>query len=113
MKKGTYTGRIVKSSIGSVMIGKISGYRGTGEPVYDVHKIGERVEMLEKVGELSNFKIKELLQNEKVFKGRSFRKIRSFDFKESGKSYAQTVPHEFYRVIPEYDWIKRKTVYTL
>jgi hypothetical protein len=45
------------------MIGKISGYRGSGEPVYDVHKFGElRKDMREKVGELSNNQIKQLLK---------------------------------------------------
>jgi hypothetical protein len=62
-RKGTYTGRIVTTESGDVMIGKISGYRGSGEPVYDVHKFGElRKDMREKVGELSNNQIKQLLK---------------------------------------------------
>jgi hypothetical protein len=44
------------------MIGKISGYRGSGEPVYDVHEYGKlRKDIREKKGELGNNKIKELL----------------------------------------------------
>jgi hypothetical protein len=38
--KGTYSGKIVNAEIGEVMVGKISGYRGNGEPVYDVHSFG-------------------------------------------------------------------------
>jgi len=61
--KGTYTGRIVNAEIGEVMVGKISGYRGNGEPVYDVHSFGSlRKDIREKKGELSNSKIKELLK---------------------------------------------------
>jgi len=60
--KGTYTGKIVNAEIGEVMVGKISGYRGNGEPVYDVHSFGSlRKDIREKKGELSNSKIKELL----------------------------------------------------
>jgi hypothetical protein len=62
-RKGTYTGRIVSTQSGERMIGKISGYRGNGEPVYDVHNFGSlRKDMREKVGELANSKIKELLK---------------------------------------------------
>jgi hypothetical protein len=70
-RKGTYTNRIVILDNGdSVMIGNISGYRGTGEPVYDVHKYGSlRKNMLEKQGELSNNKIKELLKKDKYADG--------------------------------------------
>jgi hypothetical protein len=73
-RKGTYTNRIVILDNGdSVMIGNISGYRGTGEPVYDVHKYGSlRKNMLEKQGELSNNKIKELLKKDKYSDGGSF-----------------------------------------
>jgi len=64
--KGTYTGKIVETEIGEVMIGKISGHRGNGEPVYDTHEFGGlRKDMRGKVGELSNSKIKELLKNKK------------------------------------------------
>jgi gas vesicle protein len=70
-RKGTYTNRIVTLDNGdSVMIGNISGYRGTGEPVYDVHKYGSlRKNILEKQGELSNNKIKELLKKDKYSDG--------------------------------------------
>jgi hypothetical protein len=63
-KVGTYTNRIVNAEIGEVMVGKISGYRGSGEPVYDVHEFGSlRKDLRKKVGELSNSKIKELLKS--------------------------------------------------
>lgn len=70
-RKGTYTGRIIKTDdAGEVMIGKISGYHSSGEPVYDVHKFGElRKDMREKVGELSNTKIKNILKKNTYAKG--------------------------------------------
>lgn len=69
-RKGTYTGRIVKADDGTFMIGKISGYRSSGEPVYDTHNFGElKKDMREKVGELGNNKIKELLKKQTFAKG--------------------------------------------
>lgn len=62
-RKGNYTGKIITTDSGDVMIGNISGYRGNGEPVYDVHNFSElRKTMLDKKGELANSKIKELIK---------------------------------------------------
>jgi len=62
-RKGNYTGKIITTESGDVMIGNISGYRGNGEPVYDVHNFSElRKTMLDKKGELANSKIKELIK---------------------------------------------------
>ena len=69
-RKGTYTGRIVNTEIGELMIGKISGYRASGEPVYDTHKFYPiSKQMGEKKGELGNNKIKELLKSNKYAGG--------------------------------------------
>ena len=53
-RKGYYTGKRVYSTNLKqiVVVGKISGYRGTGEPVYDLLSKGE------KVGEMGNPEIK-------------------------------------------------------
>ena len=53
-QKGYYTGkRVYASHFGKIVtIGKISGYRGTGEPVYDL------VDGVGKIGEMGNPEIK-------------------------------------------------------
>ena len=77
-KKGSYSGRIVETEMGSVMIGNISGYRGNGEPVYDVHEYGDlRKDIRRKVGELGNEKIKQLLKSSKYAKGG---KLKSYKY---------------------------------
>ena len=55
-QKGYYTGKRVyaKHFKRKVTIGKISGYRGTGEPVYDLMEGGK------KIGEMGNSEIKRM-----------------------------------------------------
>ena len=55
-KKGYYTGKKVYASAykRKLTIGKISGHRGTGEPVYDLMEKGK------KMGEMGNSEIKKM-----------------------------------------------------
>ena len=63
MRKGYYTGKLVSTpEIKKARIGKISGWLGTGEPVYDLldRQTGK------KIGELNNNFIKKYRNKERA-----------------------------------------------
>jgi len=79
--KGYYTGKLLYIQGEELIIGKISGYRGTGEPVYDVHehnRIGAK-KVGDKTGELSNSEIKKRLKTPEYAKGGEIQKIKKGD----------------------------------
>lgn len=54
-RKGNYTNKYIKVNSDFVKIGKISGYNGYGEPVYDLLSIHNE----NKIGEMGNQLIKQ------------------------------------------------------
>jgi hypothetical protein len=94
-RTGTFTGRWIKVPAfeNEVKIGKISGYHGTGEPVYDL--LGDVDGHLKKVGELGNNFIKKYLKNSKFGLGGAI----SFQLDASKAKMMGAITDEEYKLV--------------